>query len=112
MSYLTPRLLHGTARLVSLALLTSSLACGPSAASRADTAQTGSDSASTKLETHPSPSPGPSPWDDARRRGVEFRAIGQEPGWMLEIDAGKSMYLLADYGEKKVTTPAPPPGRD
>ena len=31
---------------------------------------------------------------------------------MLEIDAGKSMYLLADYGEKKLTTPAPTPARD
>jgi putative lipoprotein len=31
---------------------------------------------------------------------------------MLEIDAGKSLYLLADYGEKKVTTPAPPPTRN
>ena len=31
---------------------------------------------------------------------------------MLEIDAGKSMYLLADYGEKKLTTPAPAPTRD
>ncbi|MEW5916772.1 MAG: hypothetical protein AB1762_10215 [Gemmatimonadota bacterium] len=49
------------------------------------------------------------PWDAARTRGVDFRAIGQEPGWMLEIDEGKSMYLLADYGEKKVTTPASAP---
>ncbi len=105
--------LHSTARFVSLALLTSSLACGPSGASRADdTAQTGPDSASTKLETHPVQSQGSSPWDDARRRGVDFRAIGQEPGWLLEIDTGKSMYLLADYGEKKVTTPAPTPTRD
>lgn len=31
---------------------------------------------------------------------------------MLEIDDGKSMTLLADYGEKKVTMPAPPPARD
>lgn len=31
---------------------------------------------------------------------------------MLEIDAGKTMYLLADYGEKKVTTPAPSATRD
>ncbi len=51
-------------------------------------------------------------WDGARRCGVDFRAIGQEPGWLLEIAAGKSMYLLADYGEKKVTTPAPTPTRD
>jgi putative lipoprotein len=52
------------------------------------------------------------PWDDARQRGVDFRAIGQEPGWLLEIDQGKSMYLLADYGERKVTVPTPTPQRD
>jgi uncharacterized membrane protein len=107
-------LVHGTARFVSLALLTSSLACGPSGASRADdTARTSPDSASTNVETHPTQSQGgSSPWDDARRRGIDFRAIGQEPGWLLEIDVGKSMYLLADYGEKKVTTPAPAPTPD
>jgi putative lipoprotein len=47
------------------------------------------------------------PWLDARRRGIDIRAIGQEPGWMLEIDLDASMYLLADYGEKKVTTGPP-----
>jgi putative lipoprotein len=40
---------------------------------------------------------------------VDFRAIGQEPGWVLEIDREKQMYLLADYGEKKVYTPVPAP---
>jgi uncharacterized membrane protein len=105
--------LHGTARFLSLVLLTSSLACGPSGTSRTDdTARTGPDSVSTNVETHPTQSQGSSPWEDARRRGIDFRAIGQEPGWLLEIDAGKSMYLLADYGEKKVTTLAPAPTRD
>ena len=28
---------------------------------------------------------------------------------MLEIDNGKQIAMLADYGEKKVTTPAPTP---
>ena len=23
------------------------------------------------------------PWEEARRRGVDFRAVGQEPGWYL-----------------------------
>lgn len=47
--------------------------------------------------------------DDARRRGIDFRAVGQEPGWLVEIDDGKQISILADYGEKKLTTPAPAP---
>lgn len=49
------------------------------------------------------------PWDEARQRGVEFRAVGQEPGWYLEIDYGTSMHLVYDYMERQATTPAPPP---
>ena len=49
------------------------------------------------------------PWADARQRGIEFRAIGQEPGWLLEIDEGVSMRLLYDYAERSATTAAPPP---
>jgi uncharacterized membrane protein len=48
-------------------------------------------------------------WDDARRRGVHFRAIGQEPGWVLEITDGESIDFVGDYGEWHVATPAPPP---
>ncbi len=64
---------------------------------------------STTIDTAARPQPASVPWDEARRRGIDFRAIGQEPGWMIEIDNGKSIYVLADYGEKKVTTPAPAP---
>ena len=31
--------------------------------------------------------PARAPWEDARRRGVAFRAVGTEPGWHLEISA-------------------------
>ena len=31
---------------------------------------------------------------------------------MLEIDAGKSMYLLAEHGERKVAIAAPSPTKD
>ena len=49
------------------------------------------------------------PWTEARERGVDFRAIGQEPGWYLEIDSGRSMRLVYDYGEMEASAPAPPP---
>ena len=46
-------------------------------------------------------------WHEAGERGIDFRAIGQEPGWYLEIDDGRSMRLVYDYGERTVVTPAP-----
>lgn len=52
------------------------------------------------------------PWDQARARGAEFRAIGQEPGWSLEIDRGRSIRYTGDYGQVQLTMPAPEPTRD
>ena len=49
------------------------------------------------------------PWRDAQERGIDVRAIGQEPGWLLEIDHEGSMRLLYDYGEQVVTIAAPKP---
>ncbi|KGQ20463.1 MliC domain containing protein [Lysobacter dokdonensis DS-58] len=45
-----------------------------------------------------------SPWDAAKKRGVAFRAIGNEPGWLLEVGAGETPALHAevDYGQRKV----------
>lgn len=57
-------------------------------------------------------SAGPDPWEAARARGIEYRALGQEPGWYLEIDEGVSMRLVYDYGERDATTPAPRPSRE
>jgi heat shock protein HslJ len=47
------------------------------------------------------------PWEQARLRGVEFRAIGQEPGWNLEIDQGREIRYVGDYGDTNITVPAP-----
>lgn len=47
------------------------------------------------------------PWEDARRRGVNFRAVGQEPGWVLEIQAERNMLMMADYGSRRVLLPTP-----
>jgi uncharacterized membrane protein len=45
-----------------------------------------------------------SPWDRAKQRGIAFRAIGNEPGWVVEVGPGESPTLHAelDYGERKV----------
>jgi uncharacterized membrane protein len=39
------------------------------------------------------------PWRAARARMVSFRAIGQEPGWHLELTEGTSAVFVSDYGQ-------------
>lgn len=47
------------------------------------------------------------PWADARRRGVAFRAIGNEPGWHLEIVPGRQLLYVGDYGAQRLVVPDP-----
>ena len=47
------------------------------------------------------------PWEDARRRGVDFRATGNEPGWHLEIQSGKQLLFVSGYGMQRVLVPDP-----
>ena len=50
------------------------------------------------------------PWDGAffeLERDHDFRGIGQEPGWQLEIRKGSEMRFIYDYGQTSVATPAP-----
>ena len=42
--------------------------------------------------------PARAPWADARRRGSSFRAVGNEPGWYLEIDRAGDLLYVGDYG--------------
>ncbi len=51
-------------------------------------------------------------WAEARRRGVDFRAVGQEPGWHLEITHGERIRFVYAYGEREAVTPAPEPTVD
>jgi len=44
-------------------------------------------------------------WHKAKLRGVAFRAIGQEPGWLLEITDGVEILLVTDYGETRTSLP-------
>lgn len=45
--------------------------------------------------------PARAPWEDARRRGIDFRATGNEPGWYLELREGKTLLFVGDYGASK-----------
>jgi len=44
--------------------------------------------------------------EDARARGVELRATGNEPGWTCELLADRLVFVEA-YGARRVTTPRP-----
>jgi uncharacterized membrane protein len=51
------------------------------------------------------------PWEDARRRGVDFRGAGNEPGWYVEIKDGRQILYVGDYGMDRVLALAPEPER-
>lgn len=47
------------------------------------------------------------PWQNARERGIDFRATGQEPGWFVEVDHEKGMRLVWDYATQSAVTAEP-----
>jgi putative lipoprotein len=49
------------------------------------------------------------PWQEAADRGVDFRAVGQEPGWFLEIDNEKQIRVVYDYAEHQLIAPVTSP---
>jgi uncharacterized membrane protein len=51
-------------------------------------------------------------WHTAKLRGVEFRAIGQEPGWLLEITNGEEILIVTDYGKERISLPYVKPRED
>ena len=51
-------------------------------------------------------------WHAAKLRGVAFRAIGQEPGWLLEITNGEEILLVTDYGQNRNAYPYVEPQED
>jgi len=51
-------------------------------------------------------------WHAAKLRGVAFRAIGQEPGWLLEITNGEEILIVTDYGKNRKSLPYVEPRED
>lgn len=62
-------------------------------------APTASSSAEAALASLPS-------WERARAAGVDFRGVGQEPGWIVDIYADGRIVLVWDYGEHRFEFPA------
>lgn len=51
-------------------------------------------------------------WHKAKLRGVAFRAIGQEPGWLLEIKNGEQILVVTNYGQDRNLYPYVDPQED
>lgn len=49
------------------------------------------------------------PREESRLLGYDYRAVGQEPGWVLEIDEDRWIRYSGDYGATTVVTPVSPP---
>lgn len=47
---------------------------------------------------------------EARARGVDFRAVGQEPGWVVELKEGDQITAVLDYGATSLMLPTPSAG--
>lgn len=46
----------------------------------------------------------PAPWDAARRAGAGFRAVGNEPGWFVEVHPDVLVFVT-NFGEDRYTFP-------
>ncbi len=86
--------------LVALALV----ACTPGEPGTQDAATSTAEASSVEQALASMPA-----WPAARAAGVDFRAVGQEPGWMLDIYREDAIRLLWDYGENVATFPLAAP---
>ncbi|MDZ7659031.1 MliC family protein [Fodinibius sp.] len=51
-------------------------------------------------------------WAAAKLRGVDFRALGQEPGWFLELKKEGQLKYVGNYGNDTLTVKTPTPEAD
>lgn len=56
--------------------------------------------------------PAKAPWADAKRRGVTFRALGQEPSWVFEVQGQDLLVLITDLGATRHEFPFTAPAAD
>ncbi len=51
-------------------------------------------------------------WEHAKLNGADFRAVGNEPGWHLEIRDQAKIFLTTDYGTERNEFELPAPVTD
>lgn len=44
-------------------------------------------------------------WEAAKNEGVQFRAVGNEPGWLVEIRDDQRIKFVNDYGRLEIKAP-------
>lgn len=44
-------------------------------------------------------------WERAKENGVNFRAVGNEPGWLVEVKDDQKIRFVNDYGNLEITAP-------
>lgn len=44
-------------------------------------------------------------WQEAKAEGVQFRAVGNEPGWLVEIREDQRIKFVNDYGDLELKAP-------
>jgi len=44
-------------------------------------------------------------WEEAKANGVQFRAVGNEPGWLVEIRDDQKIKFINDYGNLEIKAP-------
>lgn len=45
------------------------------------------------------------PWEEAREEGIVFRAVGNEPGWLIEVNQDESIKFVNHYGSMEIKVP-------
>ena len=51
-------------------------------------------------------------WEHAKLDGVDFRGIGNEPPWVLEMREMSRIVLITEYGANRIERPLPQPVSD
>ena len=51
-------------------------------------------------------------WENAKLNGLDFRAVGNEPGWFLEINTGDKIRFVNNYGQDRYEFATPEPKID
>ncbi len=44
-------------------------------------------------------------WEKAKEDGIHFRAVGNEPGWLVEIIDDQEIKFVNDYGDLEIKAP-------
>ena len=91
--------------LLAIALCGVMAGCGPSPGPASNLSPESSpESSPDRTDTAPA-----DVWAQAAQRGVDFRATGNEPGWIVEIREGKTIVVDTHYGTRhyEITASAP-----